>query len=458
MTSVQTIRAFAAAACVTLCTARGSAAQSGVMAAPQSPMSGSADSTISYPQLTLDQVIARTMAVSPTVAAGVGNVQTARSGERVANGAYLPAIVASSAASRTHATSATNASGAGASVVGGVMSNETFGLAAAVDVFTGGRRRANEASARAVLTAAGSALVSARYSVRLLAQQGFYEVVRAAQLADVARAAMVQAEQLSRYTTDMSRAGIVTRSDLLRAQLQLTTSRQQLLAATDTLRTASYALGRLVGADGPVGAKNDSISDGIRPLALEDSSIIRIASDVSPGVTLAQALAAADAATLRAARSFYVPTISAGAGYDWARNSATTSGGVRPGWTVSVVTSYPLFNGFQREDLVTRARVAADVAQVTVSDARRSARAGAAQLLGALSTTTATMALGVEAVRSAREDLRVQTARYRAGISTILDVLTSQSALVQAEFSLAQSQQRYHITRAALEALIGRNL
>jgi outer membrane protein TolC len=40
----------------------------------------------------------------------------------------------------------------------------------------------------------------------------------------------------------------------------------------------------------------------------------------------------------------------------------------------------------------------------------------------------------------------------------MLDVLTSEAALLQAEYSLAQAQNRYHTTRAALEALIGRNL
>jgi outer membrane protein TolC len=117
-----------------------------------------------------------------------------------------------------------------------------------------------------------------------------------------------------------------------------------------------------------------------------------------------------------------------------------------------------MFNGFQREDVVTRAEVASYVARVTVSDTRRSARASAEQLLAALSTTTAAISLGEEAIRSAREDLRVQTARYRAGISTMLDVLTSEAALLQAEYSLARARNQYHTTRVALEALVGRNL
>jgi outer membrane protein TolC len=352
------------------------------------------------------------------------------------------------------ASSASSVSSGGRSAA----SSRTYGLAAAVDLFTGGRRRANEKLASANLRAAGSTLVADRYAIMLIAEQGFYEVIRATDLVGVARAGLAEANQLLRYTTDMFRAGTVTRSDLLRAQLQSTTLQEQLLAATDTLVAASYALGWLVGVDGAVGVIADSASEAIRPLALDDSAVVRLAVEASPSVGVADAVAAATREALRAARTLYVPTISATAGRNWAASSPVAPGATQPGWTVTVGTSFPLFNGFQREDAVTRAEVAAYVARVAVSDTRRSARASAAQLLAALSTTTASISLGEEAIRSAREDLRVQTARYRAGISTMLDVLTSEAALLQAEYTLAAARNRYHTTRVALEALVGRTL
>ena len=445
------------AVCVVSGTARDAAAQHSVATEPRSPIFAPGDSTLAYPELTLDEVIARALAVSPTVASGTGGVRVARSSEHVALGAYLPTVTATSAAVRTDATAAQTTTGinsGGRSTIG----NHSMGLAATLDLFTGGRRGANAKLARADLRAASSTLVSARYVVTLAAQQSFYEVLRATDLVRVARVGLAQADQLLRYTGDMFRAGTATRSDLLRAQLQSTTMQEQLLAATDTMVAASYALGSVVGVNGPVGAAVDSASIRLRPLALDDSTIVRLAADASPSVTVAEAVAAASEASLRAARTQYVPTISASTGYNWTASSAAVTGVARPGWTVTVATSYPLFNGFQREDAVTRAEVVADVARVTVGDARRSARARAAQLLGALGTITATISLATEAVRSAREDLRVQTERYRAGISTMLDVLTSETALVQAEYNLARAKPRYQITRAAVEALVGRGL
>jgi outer membrane protein TolC len=434
--------------------AREAAAQSVAMTEPRSPAASQSDSTVAYPHLTLAQVVERALTVSPTVASGSGGVRIARADKRMAMGAYIPALTATSEALRTDVQSASTASsGAGTS-----RSSRTYGLAAAVDLFTGGRRRANEKTASAYLRVAGSTLVSDRYVVRLIAEQGFYEVIRATDLVEVARGGLAEANQLLRYTSDRFRAGTAMRSDLLRAQLQSTIMQEALLAATDTLVSASYTLGWLVGADGAVGVQVDSASQAIRPLVLDDSTIVRLAVEASPSVAVADAVATATKEALRAARTLYVPTISATAGRNWATSSPVAPGATQPGWTVTVGTSFPLFNGFQREDAVTRAEVSAYVARVTVSDTRRSVRASAAQLLAALTTSTAAISLGVEAIYSAREDLRVQTARYRAGISTMLDVLTSEAALLQAEYSLVQSRNRYHTTRVALEALVGRNL
>ena len=61
-------------------------------------------------------------------------------------------------------------------------------------------------------------------------------------------------------------------------------------------------------------------------------------------------------------------------------------------------------------------------------------------------------------VAAATEDLRVQQERYRLGASTIVDVLTSQEALNQAEVDVVNARFDYLRAKAQIEALIGRNL
>jgi outer membrane protein TolC len=52
----------------------------------------------------------------------------------------------------------------------------------------------------------------------------------------------------------------------------------------------------------------------------------------------------------------------------------------------------------------------------------------------------------------------VQQERYRLGASTIVDVLTSQEALDQAEVNVVTARFDYLRARAQIEALIGRTL
>jgi outer membrane protein len=258
------------------------------------------------------------------------------------------------------------------------------------------------------------------------------------------------------YARARARAGTATPADVLQAQLALSTARRPLLAARDTLNSAGAALGRLVGADGPVDAEPLANLDPTA-MPLGDTAIVAVAVHDAPAVQQAEAEVAATRAAVRASKAQYAPTITATSGYDWS-NNGRVSGAPRQGWVVEVGASLPLFNGFVREDSVTRATVAAEVAAVTSADTRRLSGAQARQLLGSLHVAEQDVALTTEAVGVATENLRVISVRYRNGIATILDLLTSQQSLVQAELDLVSARFNYQIIRASLEALLGREL
>jgi outer membrane protein TolC len=398
--------------------------------------------------LDLPSVIRRAIEVSPAVVAGDESVRAAESERRVTTGAYVPTLSANSAVLRSNVTSAPI----------GIdnTSNYSAGLASSIDVFTGGRRSADRARAKADVSAAAASTVSERFTVTLSAQRAFYDNLRASDLLDVARARVAQGERGYRYAQDRVRAGTTTKSDELRARLELTTGRQQLVAALDTLQTSAYTLGRIVGANGPIGARRTTDEEP-HNLALTDSEVVRLAIDASPSVRAARATEQASSAATRSARTLYVPDLRVTGGYNWA-NQTTLLGAVRPGWTLALGTSFPLFNGFQREDAITRADALAEVSRVTTLDVTRQARTEAARLLSGLRYAEQNIALAKEAVQSAQEDLRVQSERYQAGISTELDQLTSELAATQAQLSLVAARFNYLITRAQLEALVGREL
>jgi outer membrane protein TolC len=397
--------------------------------------------------LDLGTVIRRALDASPLIAASEGSIRTAQSEQRVATGAYVPSLSANSSVLQSNITTVP---------IGTPPASYSAGLSSSIDLYTGGRRSADRARSQADVAAAQVGGVAQRFSVTLTAQRAYYDYLRADELVGVARARVAQAERGFHYAQSRVRAGTTTKSDELRARLEMTTGQQQLVAALDTLQTAAYTLGRIVGANGPIGALGSSTDDP-KPLSLSDSDIVHMAVSSSPTVRAANASEQASTAATRSARSLYLPDLRVTGGYNWA-NQTTIVGGVRPGWTVALGTSFPLFNGFQREDAVERADAAAETARVTALDATRQARAEAARLLSGLRFAEQNIGLAHEAVQAAQEDLRVQSERYQAGISTELDQLTSQLAVTQAQLSLVAARFDYQITRAQLEALVGRTL
>ncbi len=120
--------------------------------------------------------------------------------------------------------------------------------------------------------------------------------------------------------------------------------------------------------------------------------------------------------------------------------------------------SWSIFNGFERELGIAQREASYDVAQATAADERRAVQAELTARLAELDAARAKIEITGTSVAAATEDLRVQQERYRLGVSTIVDVLTSQEALDQAEVDVVNARFDYLRAKARTEALIGRTL
>jgi outer membrane protein TolC len=233
-------------------------------------------------------------------------------------------------------------------------------------------------------------------------------------------------------------------------------ARIALLQAQANLATAQANLGRQIGVDQPVRA----VPDTVLP-ALPDTAGLRTAAlDNAPQVEEAEAQARAAGAQVGVSRAAYFPTFSASVSNSFSGSEApwTTTSGYLSGWNVRVSGSWPIFNGFARERQLTTSLVARDVARARAADTRRQVNAQLTQQIAALATAFEQMSIARDNLAAATEDLRVQNERYRVGAATILDLLTSQTALTQAEVNVVQTRFNYLIARAQVEAVVGRTL
>jgi outer membrane protein TolC len=125
---------------------------------------------------------------------------------------------------------------------------------------------------------------------------------------------------------------------------------------------------------------------------------------------------------------------------------------------VSLGFRWNLFDRFDRELAITQREADRDVAEATAADARLGVAADLELRLAELDAANSRIEITRTSVVAAGEDLRVQQERYRLGAATIVDVLTSQEALNQAEVDVVNARFDFLRAKAQIEALIGRKL
>ncbi len=403
-------------------------------------------------QVTLAEAVRRALEVQPAVIQARGDVRNASAGERAAWGAFLPTITSSSSAARSNV-------GRIDQTTGRAVPPEytyTVGLLVSLDLFNGFHREANQRAAAATSDAKDAGFVTARYETIFGTQQLFYNALADADLVRVANAQLKRAQQQLQVVTDKLRAGSATRSDSLRAAVDVGNAQLSLLQAQANLATAQAGLGRQIGVEAEVQA----VPDSVFPAPPDTTGLRAEALARAPQIQQADAQARAARAQIWATRSQYWPSLTVS--YNDNRQGPSSPfnnfSSYPETFTWRFGLSWTLFNGFAREANQVAASVDRDVAEAQAADLRRQTNAQLTQQLAALTTAAAQIDISRANAAAATEDLRVQQQRYRVGVATILDLLTSEANLTQAEVSLVQARYTYLTARAQLEALVGRSL
>jgi outer membrane protein len=325
-----------------------------------------------------------------------------------------------------------------------------------VDLFTGFRRGAEGRAARANQTAAEASLVDARFQQALTTTNQFLDALAAQQLVRVRETSVRRAEEQLKTSVAKLRAGSATRSDSLRSLVTLGNARLELIRAGTDLATAEAGLARLIGETGRVQAMDDSAFYQV--MAPPDTAALRTeAVSKSPRIQSASAVAEAARAGLKASRSAYWPSLSFSANTAW-NASRSNDYDLFNQRQLSLGLRWNLFDRFDRELAIAQRSATVDVADAAAADEQRAVAAELTAQLAELDAARIQIEITLTSVVAATEDLRVQQERYRLGASTIVDVLTSQEALNQAEVDVVVARFDYLRAKASLEALIGRTL
>jgi outer membrane protein TolC len=403
----------------------------------------------SVPRVTLDEAIARATRLDPNYVRALGQVDNAEWGRRAALLTFvLPSLSASIDATK-YSTEFFNI-GTGKPQSDAVVSS----LQARYELFSG-RKFADLGRTAAEVEGAEASELQQRFQTALNTEADYYGVLRNQELARVARERIRRAEEGLAIARARVAAGAAVRSDSLQLVLELTQAQVEQLVRDAALRVAQLQLGRRVGDTRPVDAAPlDTLPPADLPLALPDA--VELALRQGPQYRVARASERAASAALRAERGAYLPQVVVTAGHTrfdvkFVPSASNVS-------YIALGVTLPIWDDGRREIAVTQARVNRDVSRAIREDLERAAYRDVTTGYEAYRTAQATTTLSGTAVLVAQENYRVQESRYRAGATTILDVLVAQLRLTEAEADLVQSRYAARLALAGLEAILGHRL
>jgi outer membrane protein TolC len=410
----------------------------------------------SLPTVTLAEALRRAAGLDPNYVAAVGQVDNAEWARRSAFAVLiLPSITLGTDVAWQNPRTIFFAACIDFNHCPQAPRQVTSQVTASYDVFLGGRKFSELSRSGAALDAAQANEVAARFTTAQRTESTYYAVLAGAELLRVAGERLQRAEQQLAVARARVVSGAAVQTDSLQLRLELTRARVGRLVQEAALRVARLELGRRVGTPGPADAAPlDTAPAPELPLALIDA--INDAVTQGPQYRAARANERAAGAAFRARLGEYVPkatlSFNALAGDTLFFPKFVT----RSSFTLSV--SFPLWDNGQREVRLSQARVDHDVARARSQDMDRAVRRDVTAAYDGYVTARATAQQAAEGLLVARENFRVQQARYRTGATTILDLLKAASDLDDASAALVQARYATRLALAGLENILGRRL
>lgn len=404
----------------------------------------------SLPRVTLEEALRRAARFDPDYVRAVGQIDNAEWGRRAAMLAFFVPSVELGLDETKYSQSFFNPADPGnptsTLVVGRASANyEIFSL----------RKFSELSRTKAELASAGAGELEQRFQAALETESSYYDVLVNQELSRVTGERAARAREALTIARARVVSGAAVQTDSLQLVLELTRARLDSLRQQNVLRTAQLELGRRVGSSGAVDAvPSDSLPPRKLPMGLPEA--LRFALEQGPQYLAARANESSAEAELRSQRSDYLPTLSIGGLHQ--RYDTQIFPGASNITSVTFRLSYPLWNNGQREIEATRARVNRDVARAIRDDLERVVRRDVTSSYDGYQTSIAAVELARVGVTVATQNYRMQELRYRAGASTILDLLDAQVGLAEAQADLAGARYEARLALARLEAILGRRL
>ncbi len=393
--------------------------------------------------LTLADIIDLALRNNPATRISWENARAAAAAYGSQKGAYYPTIDADVNATRLK-TVATQGRSA--------VQQTTYGPSATLSylLLDFGGRSASVEQAKQALLAADWTHNATIQDVVLQVESAYFAYMATKALVTAQRSTVAEARTNLEAARERHRVGLATVADELQAQTALSQAELDLETTEGNLQTTRGALAVSIGlpANTPYDIEVPPPDTSVAAIADSVDVLIREALRSRPDLAAAEAQferARARVSELKAAR---LPALTLNGTGGRTYLSSLPNGGNN--YTLTLGLRIPLFAGFSRAYDQAQAEAAAAAASAQLDVLRQQVIFQVFSSYYTLQTATRRVRTADDLLASAQQSADVALGRYRAGVGTVLDLLTAQSALANAR---AQQVQARWVWQQALSQL-----
>ena len=419
--------------------------------------------------LSLDKAIELAFINNASIIQARNDVDAANSGVLAAYGSYLPSISASGGWNRSQ-----NDQAAGERSYQGlvqtfpatfsVRNNFSTGINARYTIFDGLRRESN--FTRASTSANSFEYISNRMkqTIRFQIGSAYLNVLRLDQLVKVSEENLKRDNRQLERITESNRIGALSLADVYRQQSQVAADELSVINAQNNYDKAKADLVALIGLD--MTKKYEFIDPGMSTnidqaelndvqtkISNIDEYTKRAISSRPDYLAMSENLSSSQAG-VTSAWGGYLPSVSASASYDI---GATEFSKMKDNKTISwgIGLNWNIFDGFLTNQSIQTATVNKKNTEIKLKQAEREIIVEIQKVLLDLEAAKKQVEVSQKGVKSATEDSRIAEERYNLGAGTLLDLLTANAGLVNAQANNINAVYFYIIAKRNLEYVLG---
>ncbi len=320
-----------------------------------------------------------------------------------------------------------------------------------------GGRHADIGDARDSLLAADWSHNAELQSVVLTVEQAYYQYLGAAAQHRALADSIREAEANLAAAEERRAAGVATIADVLQAKTALTQQELTQVQLEGQMKSLRGALATAVGVRPDVDVQLGELPEVTRPgaTAKQVQELLEQALADRPDLQAARAQTLAAQQRVRKARSDGLPSLALSA--SGGRLYYPTLSQVTPtnSYQAQLALDIPLFTGFDRRNKIAKARAEAAMQDASLESLVQQVMLQVWTAYYDLQSAAQQIITSHALLASAEQSANVASGRYKAGVGSILDSLTAQSAVANARAQEIQARAAWFLAMAQLQHDVG---